>query len=94
MEQLTLQTLEFEKIKTYLARFTYSALGKTHIDALEPMTEPQMIEICLAEVSEIKDIRALHGPLPIEGLRDLREPLALARVQGAIRFSVGISPDL
>lgn len=84
MEQLTLQTLEFEKIKTYLARFTYSALGKTHIDALEPMTEPQMIEICLAEVSEIKDIRALHGPLPIEGLRDLREPLALARVQGAI----------
>lgn len=84
MEQLTLQTLEFEKIKAYLAGFTYSALGETHIDALEPMTEPQMVETRLAEVSEVKEIRALHGPLPIEGLRDLREPLALARVQGAI----------
>lgn len=84
MEQLTFHTLEFEKIQTSLAELAYSPLGKIHIDELRPATDLRTIEGNLIDVSEVKSIRALHGPIPLGGVRDIREPLAMARMQGAI----------
>ena len=84
MEFLTEQALEFDKVKSYLAQFALSTIGKAQSDALSPVAERERIETWLSEVSELKEIRALHGRLPLEGLADIREALARSRVDGAI----------
>lgn len=84
MEQRTQQALEFDKVKSYLTQFTCSALGKMHIDALTSIADIHQIDSWLSEVSELKEIRMLHGHLPFGGLSDIREPLARARIEGSI----------
>ena len=84
MEQLTQQALEFDKVKSYLARFTLSELGVEHVEAMAAVTDRQTIEAWLEEVSEIKEIRALQGHLPLENIHNIRELLSRSRVEGAI----------
>ena len=84
MEFLTEQALEFDKVKSYLAQFALSRLGKAQVESISPMSDIKRIENRLSEVSELKEIRALHGHLPLEGLADIREALARSRVEGAI----------
>ncbi len=84
MERLTEQALEFDKVKAYLAQLTYSLLGKMHIEAMGATTERKRIEQWLTEISELKEIRALHGHLPFGGVRDIHEPLSRCRIEGAI----------
>ena len=84
MEQLTVQALEFDKVKTYLQQFACSSLGAAHIASMSPVAEYETIEAWQAEVSEVKELRALHGTLPIQSFSDLREILAQARVEGTV----------
>ena len=84
MERLTEHALEFDKVKSYLAQLTYSALGRAQVDVLSAVTEKSVIERQLSEVNELKDIRALHRPLPIEGFHDIRESLLRSRVENSI----------
>ncbi len=84
MDALTQQALEFDKVKSYLTRFTLSALGKGHIDTLTSITDIHKIETWLSEVSELKEIRVLHGHLPFGGIHDIRESLSHARIEGEI----------
>ena len=84
MDRFTQQTLEFDKVKSFLEQFTSSAVGKNFIDALTPITDIRKIDSWLSEVSEVKEIRALHGHLPLGGLHDIREPLSRAKIEGAI----------
>jgi DNA mismatch repair protein MutS2 len=84
MDSLTQQTLEFDKVKSYLAQLTCSALGTTYIDSLTSITDPSKIDIWLSEVSELKEIRALYGHLPVEGIHDIQKSLSHARIEGAI----------
>ncbi|PIE35189.1 endonuclease MutS2, partial [candidate division KSB3 bacterium] len=84
MERLTEQALEFDKVKSYLTQLVYSPLGKVHVEGLTATTDKELIERQLAEVSELKEIRALHHPLPIEGFHDIREALLRSRVENSI----------
>ncbi|PID59140.1 endonuclease MutS2 [candidate division KSB3 bacterium] len=84
MEFLTEQALEFDTVKEYLAQFALSLPGKQELKDLRPLTDRERIEILLTEISELKDIRAVHGHLPLETLEDIREPLRRSRVDGAI----------
>ncbi|MCP4396875.1 MAG: endonuclease MutS2 [bacterium] len=84
MEFLTEQALEFDKVKAYLAQFALSIIGKEQVEALTPVADREQIETWLSEVSELKEIRALHGHLPLEGLGDIRGALTRSRVDGAI----------
>ncbi|MBD3306473.1 hypothetical protein GF339_08745, partial [candidate division KSB3 bacterium] len=72
MEQLTQHALEFEKVKAYLSRWVSSPVGQAHIDELAPIADIRQIEAWLAEVTELKEMRALHGHLAFGGIRDLR----------------------
>ncbi len=90
MDQRTQRTLEFDKVKAYLTEFVYSALGKIYIDTLIPGTDIRTIESWLYEVSEIKEIRALHGTLPFAGLTDIRAPLSQARIEASILSALEI----
>jgi ABC-type branched-subunit amino acid transport system ATPase component len=89
MDILTQHILEFDKVKAYLTQFTVSALGRAHIDALSASTDFHTIETWLAEVSEVKEIRAVHGSLPLGGMCDIRESLAHARIEGEILALIG-----
>lgn len=84
MDHLTQDILEFDKIKAYLGRLTLSPLGQMSVENLNPTSDMRHIEQWLTEVSELKDIRALHGHLPLAGLYDIRKTLAQARVQGEL----------
>jgi len=84
MEELTVQALEFEKVTTYVQQFACSPLGAAHIAEMSPVADFETIEAWQTEVSEVKELRALHGALPIQGFSDLREILAQARVEGTI----------
>ncbi len=84
MEQLTERALEFEKVKAYLEQFACSSLGAAHIAEMSPSADYTAVETWQAETSEVKELRALHGALPIRGFSDLREMLAQARVEGTI----------
>lgn len=84
MEQRSQLALEFDKIKAYLSQLTLSPLGTRHVEMLEVGTDLPQVEIRLSEVTELKEIRALHGHLPLHGLADIRPALAQARVQGEI----------
>ena len=84
MEHLTQQILEFDKIQTFLEQFALSALGREAVRKLIPISDLEQIEQALTEVSELKDIRTLHGHLPLGGLHDIRGVLAHAHVHGEI----------
>jgi len=84
MEHYTEQALEFDKVTAYLAQLTISPLGRAQASTLTAMTDTAVIERQLAEVSELKDIRALHGPLPLDGFHDIRESLLRARIENSI----------
>jgi len=85
MEHLTERTLEFDKIKAHLKQLALCPLGGDYIDALAASTDHAQIEAWLTEVTELKEIRGVHGHLPLGGLTDIRPALAQARVQGEIR---------
>ncbi|MCP4373415.1 MAG: hypothetical protein GY797_35740, partial [Deltaproteobacteria bacterium] len=64
MDQNTQNALEFNKVKAYLAQFTCSALGKMYVDSLTASADMHQIALWLSEVSELKEIRTLHGLPP------------------------------
>lgn len=80
----TLRALEFDKVKAYLENFVTSELGRSRIQTLEPSLDKEAIETWLTETSEVKEIRSLYGPLPLEGLEDIRESLSKVRVEGSL----------
>jgi len=82
----TLRALEFDKVKAYLETFVTSDLGKSNVEALEPVFQKETIEAWLSETSEVKEIRSLHGKLPLEGLEDIRESLYKVKVEDSVLF--------
>lgn len=86
LDRSTLRALEFDKVKAYLESFVTSDLGKSRVEVLEPIFHKETIEAWLSETSEAKEIRALHGKFPLEGLEDIRESLYKVKVEGSLLF--------
>ena len=78
------QTLEFDKIKESIARYTVSELGKSLADDLKPVTDMYQIERMLNISSECKKINTIEGGLPLTGLHDIRSILKKSAVIGIV----------
>jgi DNA mismatch repair protein MutS2 len=78
------QTLEFDKIKESIARYTMSELGRSLVNDLKPVTDIFQIERMLNINSECKKIDSIEGGLPLTGLHDIRPILKKASVIGTI----------
>lgn len=75
MEQKTLQLLEFEQVKTALANYTQSGLGKGLVARLKPLTERKAIGHLLQETSEARQLLDAGCHVPLAGICDISEVL-------------------
>ncbi len=78
------KTLEFDKIKSAIASFASSELGKLSAEELRPMTDIHEINRQLDICSEAKTINLVEGGFPLSGLYDVRKILKKASVVGSI----------
>ncbi|MBY6275046.1 endonuclease MutS2 [Symbiobacterium thermophilum] len=89
MDERTLRTLEFAKIKEMLAERTATSLGREVVESLAPATDFLEVQHRQAETSEARRLYEGGHAIPLGGLRDLR-----AHVQRAVRGGVLDPGDL
>jgi len=80
----SLDQLEFGRVLEHIAGMAASSLGVEQIANLEPIAE---IDECRQQVSMVSEMRAIllrDEDLPLHGVWDVRESLALARIHGAV----------
>lgn len=84
MDSAVLHTLEFDKIRAMLAEATGSALGRELAEALEPESDIAEVEDRLAETQEAYDLLVAGAPVPLGGIRDIRERLRRAEIGASL----------
>lgn len=80
MDERTLRTLEFAKIKEMLAERTATSLGREVVESLAPATDFLEVQHRQAETSEARRLYEAGRSIPLGGLHDLRP-----HVQRAVR---------
>ncbi len=78
------QILEFDKIKSEIAKYCTSGLGKSLVERLKPITDIQDIQRLLNIISEMRNIHITDGTLPLGGLYDIRMLLRKAEVSDSV----------
>jgi len=76
------QLLEFDKLLHHVKQYCVSPLGCDRFDALEMMTDTDVIEQALCRVQELKDILEHDKPFPLKQIWDIGEALDSAAVKG------------
>ncbi|UWE04532.1 endonuclease MutS2 [Laceyella sacchari] len=84
MEQWTLKSLEFHRVKEIVKEQAATFLGKEKIDQLAPSADRDMVEQWLAETREGMDLLRLKGDVPFGGIRDIRASIRRAKVGGML----------
>jgi DNA mismatch repair protein MutS2 len=84
MDSAVLHTLEFDKIRAMLAEATGSALGRELAEALAPESDVAEVEGRLAETQEAYDLLVAGAPVPLGGIRDIREKLRRAEIGASL----------
>lgn len=82
MDQHTLKVLEFDKIKKMLSSRCLSDWGKELCVALFPYKDKEIIEKEIREVTELKEILLYEERFPLSSIRDIRESLKKAEIEG------------
>ena len=82
MDAHALRVLEFPAVLACLAREAGTPLGQEAAEALGPGTDPAAIAEALDAVAEAREA-LLTARLPMDGIHDIREAVAAARVAGA-----------
>ncbi len=83
MDPLTIQTLEFDRVRDILKRFAASPLGVTEIENLTVQENRERVQYLLACVAEMRTLVAAAGKPPLGGCEEIRPLLEAARVEGA-----------
>ena len=78
------KTLEYDKIKEHLIKYTASQLGKARVDKLTPYDTLDVVQHQLKLCSEVKSFHQQCGGIPLEGLMDVSNQLQQASKTGAI----------
>lgn len=65
------EQLEFNKIKEMLAQYILSPKGLQRVEALEPITEGQVIKTWLTETTEAKSILGVTSSIPLHSLKGI-----------------------
>lgn len=84
MDEKTLTTLEFPKILERLAGYCAFAASVEKARQLSPSSDPFEVRRRLAETSEAVRLLATHPDLSVGGVRDVRQPVDLARHAGVL----------
>ena len=79
-----LRTLEFYKIRSEVARYCTSSLGKAHIDALLPSVDIHEVNRLLEEMDEGAAIIRTKGNVPMGGIFDIRMHAKRAQIGGSL----------
>ncbi|MEK7854042.1 MAG: endonuclease MutS2, partial [candidate division NC10 bacterium] len=82
MDAHALRVLEFPAVLACLAREAGTPLGQEAAEALGPGTDPAAIAEALDAVAEAREA-LLTARLPMDGIHDIREAVAAARMAGA-----------
>jgi len=77
--------LEFQKIIELLAQEASSPLGREKAFLVEPLKSAEFCRDSFKLTDEIKEYNAYNGAIPLENLRDLRDPLDRARRESLLR---------
>ncbi len=87
MNQTTLNTLEFDKIKSLLKAYAVSALGSELIDRLEPSLNINTITAWLNETTEACAVLQISGSVPIHSLKGMEN------VMGKLDKGITLVPE-
>ncbi len=79
-----LRTLEFYKIRSEVARYCTSSLGKAHVDDLLPSIELDKVNRLLEEMDEGAAIIRTKGNVPMGGIFDIRMHAKRAQIGGSL----------
>jgi DNA mismatch repair protein MutS2 len=82
MDEHTLKVLEFDKIKDMLSSRCLSDWGKELCHTLCPGKDKETIEKELRETTELKEILLYEERFPLSSMRDIRESLKKAEIEG------------
>src|SRR5260370_25952916 len=70
MRHTSSEMLEFPQLKTLLARFVSSPLGRAELEKIEPISDRKTLEDALAELTEAVEFHRLVERLPLGGTVD------------------------
>jgi DNA mismatch repair protein MutS2 len=84
MDSQPFKALEFDQILDILKGFATSSVGKALCGSLRPQRKLSWVEKRLGEIDELKNIVAVNGDLPLGGIRDVREAVARAKIEGTV----------
>ena len=86
------EKLEFKKILNRLQTYASSDLGKHAAEHVEPFGALPEIEMELDLVDEMKRLLESDDPFPIDGLRDIREPLQRTNAENSVLLASDLLP--
>ena len=84
MNQKSIKTLEFDKVRAHLVELCTSAGGKRHAEALVPYDHVQLIERAQDETADAVSRILSKGNLSFYGVQDVKEDLSKARKGGSL----------
>jgi len=82
----TIETLEYDHIRTHLASFTVSQTGKELVEKLKPLTDTALIREYLSQTTELRDLVDYDQAPPISSIPDVRAILKKVKIVGSILF--------
>lgn len=84
MAEQTLIALEFPELIKEIQAYASSALGRTHLAALRPISDYDGITARLQEISELGELIRVEGPCPLVSFPDLAPILRRVKVPGSL----------
>jgi DNA mismatch repair protein MutS2 len=84
MDNQPFKALEFDQILELLKGFATSSVGKALCGSLKPQRKLSWIKKRLGEVDDLKKIMEVYGDIPLGGIKDIREAIARAKIEGAV----------
>jgi len=90
--QSAAEKLEFKKILNKLQAYASSELGKHAAEHVVPFGSLDDVARELDRVDEMKRLLESDDPFPIDGLRDIREPLQRASVDKSVLVATDLLP--
>lgn len=87
MRQKTLDVLEFDKIKSFVASETISDLGREKVSKMSPATDFETVEFQMNETDEISQIYNKHHLPSLSGLSKVSPLIHRAKIGGVLNVT-------
>jgi DNA mismatch repair protein MutS2 len=84
MDNQPFKALEFDQILELLKGFATSSVGKALCGSLKPQRKLSWIKKRLGEVDDLKNIMEVYGEIPLGGIKDIREAIERAKIEGSV----------